>query len=254
MPLPPESSGASANPSVPDTHRDRGARILRFDLPERWIHHSFALLMGVCVVTAAMLYIPQISLLVGQRFWVRTVHVGAGLLLLVPLVLGLVVSSGFRADVRRLSRFSPFDWDWLRPSKRRERLRGLHVSGQLPLTEPYPVGKFNAGQKLNASFTLGATLVMLATGIVLASSQLWPDQTRTGSTFVHDWVALVVVVVAVGHLWRALRDRQALAGMRTGEVTVDWAVEHHPLWAREVTRNRAGPGDEPPMSDPPSIL
>jgi formate dehydrogenase subunit gamma len=204
--------------------------------------------MGICIVTAAMLYIPEIALLVGRRDLVRTVHLWAGLASPVPLVVGLIGSAGFRADVRRLNRFSPFDWAWLRPSSRQRRLQELRQSGRIAPEAPYPVGKFNAGQKLNASFTLGATIVMFGTGVVLATSQMWADATRSGATFVHDWLALAVTVVVLGHLWRAYNDSEARRGMRTGLVSVQWARVQHPAWVadqpsteRDVPSNRDGP-------------
>ncbi len=51
---------------------------------------------------------------------------------------------------------------------------------------------------------------------------------------------LVVVVVTAGHLWEALRDRDALTGMLTGRVDRGWAARHHAAWADARTR-----GDEP---------
>ena len=78
-------------------------RIRRFTSGERWIHLSFGALMGVCVLTAAMLYWGPLSTLVGRRDLVETVHFTAGLLLPLPLLVGTVASRAFRADVRRLS-------------------------------------------------------------------------------------------------------------------------------------------------------
>ena len=49
-------------------------RIRRFTRAERWIHLTFAALMGVCIVTAAMLYWGPLSTLVGRRDAVETVH------------------------------------------------------------------------------------------------------------------------------------------------------------------------------------
>ena len=242
--MPPPSDGPRAGGAAAAK-----ATLLRFDRPERWIHRSFGALMGICLVTAAMLYIPEIALLIGRRDLVRTVHLVAGLASPVPLMVGLVASAGFRADVRRLNRFSPFDWAWLRPSKRQQRLQELRDDGRLAPDAAYPVGKFNAGQKLNASFTLGATLVLFGTGVVLATSQLWADSTRSGATFVHDWLALAVAVVVIGHLWRAFGDPEARRGMRSGRVTVQWARSHHPTWAADQSAEiAAAPSDR--IGDP----
>lgn len=209
--------------------------LLRFTRAERSIHHATALLMLVCLLTAALLYLPVLSTLVGRREMVKTVHVWCGFALPVPIVLGLL-SRAFRADLGRLNRFAPHDWEWLRRSDRRAVQGGRGI---------LPVGKFNAGQKLNAAFTAGAILVMLGTGEIMTFPDPWGDRWRTGATFVHDWLFLVVVVVTAGHLWEALRDRDALTGMLTGRVDRGWAARHHAAWADARTRGDEPRGDEP---------
>ena len=174
----------------------------RFAAAERWAHRSIAVLTVVLLVTAALLYIPDLGGLVGNRQIVRVIHEVAGFALPVPILLALL-SRAFRDDARRLNRFLPSDWEWLRKRDRR--------SGRIP------VGKFNAGQKLNAAFSLGAIIVMFGTGAMMFFSSHFADALRTGATFVHDWLALAVLVVVVGHIYMAFNDATARAGMRTGE-------------------------------------
>jgi formate dehydrogenase subunit gamma len=119
----------------------------------------------------------------------------------------------------------------------------------------HPSGKFNAGQKLNSAFTLGAILVLLVTGLMLHWFDLFTDSLRTGATFVHDMTATAVAVVVAGHLWMAARDTEARRGMRTGEVSAAWAAREHALWAAELagpdtaaphgTESARDPGDGP---------
>ncbi|MEU8124592.1 cytochrome b/b6 domain-containing protein [Spirillospora sp. NPDC049024] len=208
------------------------AWIVRFTRAERSIHHATALLMLICLLTAGLLYLPLLSTLVGRREMVKTVHVWCGFALPVPIVLGLV-SRAFRADLRRLNRFVPADWQWLRRGDRRAVRGGRGI---------LPVGKFNAGQKLNAAFTAGAILVMLGTGEIMTFPGPWGDRWRTGATFVHDWLFLAVLAVTAGHLWEALRDRQALTGMLTGRVDPGWAARHHVAWADAVSGSRGAGG------------
>lgn len=198
----------------------------RFTRGVRSVHHVTATLMIACLTTGAILYVPSFSEAVGRRHTVVMIHLVAGFGLPVPALLGYV-SRAFRDDLRRLNRFSPADWQWLRGSDRRATLRGRGV---------HPVGKFNAGQKLNAAFIGGAILVMLGSGTILAFPNPWPDSLRTGATFVHDWLTLAVFVVVLGHLWYALRDREALGGMFLGRVPEDWAARHHPTWLDEQRR------------------
>ncbi|GAA3230263.1 formate dehydrogenase subunit gamma [Actinocorallia longicatena] len=206
------------------------SRLPRFSRGERAIHHLTALLMIVCLATALCLYFPPVSTAVGRRDLIKPIHIWAGYLLPLPMLLGWI-SRAFRDDLRRLNRFTPGDWEWMRRKDRRD------TSGGVGIVE---VGKFNAGQKLNAAFTAGAILVMLATGTIMTFPSPWPDDWRTGATFVHDWLFIGIFVVFLGHLWYAVRDRGALEGMTTGSVTPEWAAEHHSEWFREVN------GQSPP--------
>ncbi|MGW6022889.1 cytochrome b/b6 domain-containing protein [Streptomyces sp. NPDC055099] len=170
--------------------------------------------MGVCVATAACLYLPQLAELVGRRALVVTVHEWSGLLLPAPFLAGLA-SRAFRGDLRLLNRFGPHDRAWLRRRNPHRR-----------------AGKFNAGQKLYAGWLAGAVLVMLGTGLLMWFTDLAPLAWRTGSTFVHDWLALALGVVIAGHVGMAWADPEARRGMRTGSVDAEWAERRHPLWRK----------------------
>ncbi|MFC9233336.1 cytochrome b/b6 domain-containing protein [Streptomyces decoyicus] len=218
MPRPPES------PSEPAAGRPR---IRRFTPAEHRVHRATATLMAVCVLTAGCLYLPFLAELVGRRALVVTVHEWSGILLPVPLLLGLG-SRALRADLTRLNRYGPHDRHWLRAALRR---RGGRRAG-----------KFNAGQKLYAAWIAGAVLVMLGTGLLMwstlpqalgltrAGGTLVPLVWRTGATFVHDWLALAVVIVIAGHVWKAFGDPESRRGLRTGSVDAQWARREHPLW------------------------
>ncbi|MEV4685452.1 cytochrome b/b6 domain-containing protein [Streptomyces kurssanovii] len=200
---------------------ERTARRRRFTRAERLLHRTTAALMLLCIVTAAVLYVPQLAELVGRRYLVVTVHQWAGLLLPVPFLLALV-SRAFRADLRRLNRFAPYDRAWLRAVRRREHGPSAR-----------PAGKFNAGQKIYAAWTAGAVLVMLGTGLLMWFTGLAPLVWRTSATFVHDWLSLAVGIAVAGHIAMALADPEARRGMRTGSVERQWARDHHPRWLED---------------------
>ena len=197
--------------------------ITRFTRAERAVHHVTALLLFVCLITAAMLYVPELANAVGRRSLIKPIHIWAGVALPVPALVGWL-SKAFRDDVRRLNRFRPHDWEWLRRRDRRAVRRGRGVIA---------IGKFNAGQKLNAAFVGGAILVMLGTGLMLTFPDPFPVRLRTGATFVHDWLTPLIFVMTLGHMWYALRDAGALAGMWSGRVTPEWAARHHAGWFDE---------------------
>jgi len=121
----------------------------------------------------------------------------------VPLLLVLagLAREGLRRDAARISRwtrdFTADDWKWLtrRPSR---------------------VGKFNAGQKLNAAFVAGSIPVMLVTGVIMKWFEPFPLAWRTGATFVHDVTAILLAIVIVGHIVKGLSDKPKLDAMLHG--------------------------------------
>lgn len=213
------------------------ARIERFDSAELALHWVNAGLFGVLIATAAILYFGPLTALVGRRELVRYVHVVTGLALPFPLLAARFGPwrRGFVADVRALARFDDDDRRWLRTFWRRKRKRTA-----------VRMGKFHPGQKLNAAFTLGAIVVMLATGSIMHWFRYFPVDWRTGATFVHDWLAIAIAVVIAGHIKMALADPDARRGMSQGWVPTIWARQHRPKWYEQVT----GRASEPSHSKP----
>ncbi|HVF75446.1 MAG TPA: cytochrome b/b6 domain-containing protein [Acidimicrobiales bacterium] len=176
---------------------------VRFDRVERWFHWANAVLFLVLLASAAALYLDPLSRLVGRRALVRDIHVYSGLALPVVWVLafGPLRTVALRADVRRLNRWTADDWHWVRSFGR----------------DPYAkVGKFNPGQKLNAAIIAGAVPVLLGTGVIMRWFTPFPLTWRTGATFVHDWLAVVVFAFTVGHIGKALSHPSALRAMWSG--------------------------------------
>jgi formate dehydrogenase subunit gamma len=198
---------------------ETGRSLDRFSLSSRWVHGLTGTFMIVCILTAAILYNGSIAVIVGHRYLVEQIHVYSGFALPVAPIAG-IVSRAYRDDARRLNRFTSRDWAWLRSSSRRD--------GTIE------VGKFNAGQKLNASLSAGSIAVLLLSGTVMYFTKLTPLPWRSGATFVHDWFALAVGLLVVGHVGMALRDPYAMTGIRTGRVPLRWARRQHASWAREV--------------------
>lgn len=201
--------------------------LVRFDGVERALHWVNAILFGVLLVTAAVLYVGPLSAIVGRRVLVRDLHVIAGLALPVPFAAALGGRWGraLRRDIRTLNRWDGDDVRWLRSFGRDPFVR---------------VGKFNAGQKLNAAFIAGTIPVMLATGAMLRWFEPFPVAWRTGATFVHDWTAIAILVAVVAHMGKAFADRDALGAMVSGEVADSWARRHRPRWHDSMAE---GPAD-----------
>jgi formate dehydrogenase subunit gamma len=214
-----------------------GERVVRFDRTERWLHWTNATLFLVLLATGMTLYVgPQMGVTL-PRHLVKDIHVIAGLALPVPLLLayGGRWRAGLRRDVRRLARWSTDDRRWLLSLGRRGKAS---------------MGKFNAGQKANAIFVAGCIPVMLASGSIMRFFHPFPLAWRTGATFVHDWTALALLAVIVGHIGKALAEPVALRAMRRGTVPARHVERHHPRWWAEVASAEAPDPDGVPVDSP----
>ena len=178
-------------------------QLVRFDAAVRFIHWSAAVLFAVTASTAAGLYLPGVAAAVGRRNLLRDIHVVAGLLLLGPLA-ATIVGPG-RHEARALSRWQAGDGRWLRTRGR--------------LAAP---GKFNAGQKLFAALVAGAIPAMALTGSVMRWFEPFPLAWRTGSTFVHDWLALGLIGAATSpSRWPTRAPWRAWSRVRCGSLGLE---------------------------------
>ncbi|MDP1819216.1 MAG: cytochrome b/b6 domain-containing protein [Acidimicrobiales bacterium] len=202
--------------------------VVRFDRTERALHWANATLFLVLLATGMILYIGPLSAAVGRRVLVKDVHVISGLVLPLPVALAYAGTwrSGLQRDVRRLARWSLDDRRWLLSLGRRGRST---------------LGKFNAGQKLNSIFVVACIPVMLGTGAIMRWFGPFPLDWRTGATFVHDWVAIVLLFVIVGHIAKALSEPIALRAMWRGTVPARHAELEHPRWWAELESDADDP-------------
>jgi formate dehydrogenase subunit gamma len=164
-----------------------------------------------------------------KMLFIDDIHVYCGLALPAPLLISLAGSwgKGLRADLSRFNRWTPDDRRWLRlsfsPGPERK-------AGRAKLA----IGKFNAGQKLNAVFVGATIVIMLATGVVMHWFNPWPLSWRTGATFVHEWLAITVFFVVLGHIAYALLNSAALRFMFKGTISRRWAQRHAAAWLEEI--------------------
>ena len=72
-------------------------------------------------------------------------------------------------------------------------------------------------------------------------TELTPVQEMQYATSWHGIVALALIVVMIGHIYIGTLGMQgAFSAMGSGQVDVNWAKEHHSLWAeREIERMEA---------------
>lgn len=82
---------------------------------------------------------------------------------------------------------------------------------------------------------------MLASGLLLRWYRPFPLTWRAGATFVHNWLALLFVVVITGHVMMALADRDTLKAMLFGRISRAWARRHAPAWLEELEAEDEAP-------------
>ena len=137
---------------------------------------------------------------------------------------------------------------------------GMFVKGSHP-----PAWKFNAGQKILFWLVMLGGLSLSLSGLALLfpfqtalfaktfaavnmlagsraganlPTQLTPIQEMQYATSWHSIVALALIVVIVAHIYIGTLGMQgAFSAMGSGQVDVNWAKEHHSLWAeREIEK------------------
>ena len=203
--------------------------VQRFTRSELAVHWALA-------VSVILMILSGIAL--GVNVWhaaVFPVHVGSVFLLAGGVLLAALAGDrpALRRAARQLRTLDGEDRRWLAWAPRSL----LGASG-----EPPPVGRFNAGQKLNAMLIT----VLLAASI--GSGLYW--WARLHGVFgnsnidgaVHNVAGVAIIVLVCGHLYMAVLNpatRHALRGITTGSVEAGWAAEHHPAWLAEAERDGA---------------
>jgi formate dehydrogenase subunit gamma len=191
--------------------------IRRFSRTERTLHWANALAFLTLLGSGLVLYLPSLASLVGRRPFVKDLHLWSGIGWIA--LLALVVLAGDRRGILRTAReLETFDGDDVR-----------WLLGR----RPAPQGRFNAGQKLNASLTAAFTILFAVSGILLWLGER-DTRFRFASTVVlHDGLMFISLGLLAGHLYLAVihpATRHALRGMTVGTVSDDWAARHHSKW------------------------
>jgi formate dehydrogenase subunit gamma len=204
--------------------RRRDEVLERFDLTTRLVHWATTVLGIVVLLTGTILYVDQLSTKIGRRALIENIHVVCSFLLVVPLLVGVLLSGPgrrLRADLADLGRWTRADRRWLRRS-----------------TRTTPAGKFNGGQKLVAALFAALFAMQLLTGSLMLWNKPFADSWRTGATYVHDWGYLALVVVVIGHLLKAIQQPELLRSMIDGTVPRSFAERERPGWASKQLANQ----------------
>ena len=133
------------------------------------------------------------------------------------------------------------DWQWLKAGG------GMLRNGQHP-----PAKRFNAGQKgIFWMVIVGGVLMSLSGWYMLFPYQAGDVTSLQIWTVVHAVVAVLFIAGILAHIYiGSLGMEGAFDAMGTGEVDVNWAREHHSIWAAEAEAKGRAPAGAPPRGMP----
>ena len=195
--------------------------VRRFTPTEIAFHWAMVLPYLVLLVTGAILFAERIvSLEVLSKETLIDVHRIAGIALPACLVLTFLIGDR-RVILRNLrlgTRFTRDDLEWLKHTP----LQRFRPDLELP-----PMGKFNAGQKINFTIQVVAIPLFFVSGMLMwfVHGQLMP-------WYVHVALFLLVTPLIAGHMYLALANRSTRTSITSvihGRVDAAWARHHHPL-------------------------
>lgn len=211
-----------------DYQRDpQGRRILRFRPIDRFVHWimavSFVLLAltGLNILFGRVLIQPWLGDAAFSTLtqWGLVVHNATGLAFGLSVIVMAVLWL-------RDNLFSRVDMVWFR--------RG----GGLLTGEHIPSDKFNAGQKLIYWSAVIFGLALLVTGVLMmipiATLGVVTMQVMHG---IHTLVAALMIAIIIGHVYLGSWGVQgSFDAMSRGDVDLEWARTHHPLWVERKLR------------------
>ena len=219
-----------------------GRTILRFAGFERFIHWLTAscfiilALSGLNVSFGRMLILPLFGAdaFAAMSAWAKLAHN----YLAFPFMLGLVVM--FLIWIKD-NIPGKVDLEWIKQGG------GILANGKHP-----PARRFNAGQKGIFWIVIIGGALMSVSGWFLIFPYLPGDVTALQFwTVIHAVIAMLFIAAMLAHIYiGSIGMEGAFDAMGTGEVDMNWAKEHHSLWAEEQQKKAGAPSDRAPHAVP----
>ena len=169
---------------------------MRASATEKTLHWTVAAAVLLLLASGTVMYVPGLSELVGQRFWVRTSHLAAAILLVaVVLVMPALRWGEMRRLERELSFWERADWEWFR------RPWDVFLSTYHDAkSEPR---RFNAGQKLLAALLAIALAVLLVSGVPMYWWWWFGGELVQRARDLHVLASFAVTALIAGHIYLA---------------------------------------------------
>jgi formate dehydrogenase subunit gamma len=189
------------------------------------LSYLYLLLTGLAFWTPALYWI---AIALGGGFLTRAVHPWAGVVFTAAVVWMFRV---WRRDMRT----TDADRAW-------RRAIGAYVRNE-DHRVPH-AGRFNFGQKAFFWVMVWATLVLLLSGLALWVPHRIPGDLRAireAAVLLHASSALVSIGAFIVHVYMGLAVVPGGASaILHGDVTEEWAREHHPIWVEELAARAPG--------------
>lgn len=209
------------------THPRTGQTIERWNLNERRLHWSTAVLFIVLSITGlSLLYgrmilipllgYPGFSAYATAAKWIHNV---LGPVFMVALLIMIV--KWFKENL-----FTKVDLQWFKD-----------FGGMIGDKHP-SAGKFNGGEKVWFWTLAIAGIAMCLSGLVLDFPNFGQERsTIIIAHLIHIVTAFMLMAFAMGHIYIGTAGTEgALEGMTTGHVDTVWAEQHHNLWLEDVQK------------------
>lgn len=202
-----------------------GQRITRFAGIERFAHWLMAgsfivlALTGINLVLGRSLVLPLLGESAFGTFsaYGKIAHNYVGWAFMIGLALSFVLWVG-----RNLPR--AHDLTWISMGG------GLLKKGVHP-----PAGKFNAGQKMIFWLVTLGGIALSITGYYLLFPGTISQADWQFYQLIHGIVSALLTAIILAHIYiGSIGMEGAFDAMGSGEVDLNWAKEHHPLWVEEV--------------------
>ena len=205
-----------------------GVKILRFDMLERFVHwltaSTFVVLgiTGLNITFGRALFLPWMGPEAFSTWseWAKYTHNFLSFGFTIGVLLMLLMWIG-----RNLP--TAADVEWLKS--------GGGMFDKEGKTHP-PAYKFNAGQKILFWLIVLASAAMIISGFMLLFpfyAGLAVNNMQLAEIF-HGVVGVLFVALILGHIYLGTIGMEgAFEAMNDGHVDLNWAKEHHSLWAKE---------------------
>ena len=205
---------------------NRGEQVLRYSFRERALHTVVGILFVYLLLTGLAFWTPALYWIAGALgggFLSRLLHPWVGVVFFVMLAWMVAM---WASDMR----ITAADRLWRRAMRSYARNEDENVP---------PAGRFNYGQKIFFWGMLWATVVLLASGVILWFPAVFAPPAsaiREAAILLHAISALVAIGLFIVHVYMGVFVVPgSVDAIVQGKVPREWARHHHRLWADEIS-------------------